>query len=113
VQEVQGATSTRSTGVLMDRRTGPAPKLNPVRNPTSNSIEKMIGTNVVTVILFFLLNQKCLISFSCIPLSFKPAVITTANADRISARKPFTHLKSEPEDETAELDLNLEEMFEM
>jgi hypothetical protein len=73
----------------------------------------MNRSNVASAIFFFLLNQKFSFSFSVIPLSFNPSLITAPSTYRASAIKSFTQLKSEPEETPAELDLNLEEMFEM
>jgi len=73
----------------------------------------MNRSGVASAIFLYFLNQKFSLSFTVIPLSFKRAVITAPSIDRASARKSFTQLKSEPEEKPAELDLNLEEMFEM
>jgi len=85
-------------------------------NSTKKHIQqwcKMNRSGVASAIFLYFLNQKFSLSFTVIPLSFKRAVITAPSIDRASARKSFTQLKSEPEEKPAELDLNLEEMFEM
>lgn len=67
----------------------------------------------VSIVLFFMtMIQNYVSSFTFIPSPCQ-SVAATTTSHRIAPKISFTQLNSEPEENPTELDLNLEEMFEM